>query len=98
MPRELTQRSMFNPYTALVFLIGQPNECKSNPYIGTVQGIKVFSLLAEVSILERHAIERIILVQLLLVLRVRPRGGRSAWIPHIWFYLFPGIVGFAQQL
>lgn len=39
MPRERTQRSMFNPYTALVFLIGQPNECKSNPYCTGHQSI-----------------------------------------------------------
>lgn len=60
---------MFIPYTALVFLTGQPNECKRNPYMGTVQRVKLYSLITEVSILK---IKKIILVQLLLVLRVRP--------------------------
>ena len=47
--------SMFNPYTTLVFLIGQPSECKRNPYIGTAEGIKVFSLLAEGGLNPRNA-------------------------------------------
>ena len=55
------QRSIVNPHAALVFLIGHPNDCKRNPYLGTVQRMKQFSILTEVSILKLHAIKRIIL-------------------------------------
>lgn len=58
-----TQRSMLNPSTALVYLIGHQNERERNPSIGTVQRIKEFSLIMEVSNLEMRAIESIILVQ-----------------------------------
>lgn len=55
------QRSIVNPHAALVFLIGHPNDCKRNPHLGTVQRMKQFSILTEVSILKLHAIKRIIL-------------------------------------
>lgn len=41
------QRLIFNPHVALVFLIGQPNECKRNLCAGSVS-----SLQTEVSILK----------------------------------------------
>lgn len=49
--------------TALVDLIGHPNEPERNPSIGTAQRIKEFSLTMEVSMPEMQAIKSIILMQ-----------------------------------